>query len=466
MNERNYTNSEKTYYEVNGIRYSFDSIATVATPKDSTGDDSGTKAGMVVGNYFASPASYFWSGDISEIIYFDDVLREPEKEALNEWLNRKYGNTPTCTLPADTTGYVVSGCDVSGHAYDDALTEGECSVSCDTGYVESRVEGASASCTTSGSKFVLSGCFPSYDGTRDPPSFVTNDNVSHWDTYYGVSLNESGNVQEWSSYPNKDGDHTRLISVNSTGATLTQNNIFFAERPTVTFDGGTHLVSNNYFNYMDNASEHTKIVVAKAATNNEAPVAGDNSAGYEAWINGSYFYSRSSHAQRSYGRANRSSISANLNLGFVTVTTYDSSQATNALKMVTRINGDQINYDYFYSSSSIVNPKSGADYNFYLGSQTGSNNFKGDIAEVIWFDRKLTNSEILEVESYLMKKWGIQKVCKKPSSITGYDLTSCDFDSDTERRLKPSECTLSCDTGYRADNFEAVTASCYSADKK
>ena len=150
----------------------------------------------------------------------------------------------------------------------------------------------------------------------------------------------------------------------------------------------------------------------------------------------------------------------NLNYGFVSVSRYDSSQSTNATKFVTRINGEQITYNYFYSSTAITNPRTGGDYHFYIGSNSGSNNFIGDVAEVIWFDRKLTDAEVTEVESYLKKKWGIDTSCKKPSSTAGYNLTACNFDNDTERRLKPSECTLSCANGYRADTFEEVTASC------
>ena len=47
-------------------------------------------------------------------------------------VEQKIWKTPTCTLPdpADRTGYNVENCDVGTHAYDDALTEGECSVSC------------------------------------------------------------------------------------------------------------------------------------------------------------------------------------------------------------------------------------------------------------------------------------------------------------------------------------------------
>ena len=46
---------------------------------------------MMIGNYRANPGSYAWNGDISEIIYFDEALTSVEREALNEWLTRKYG---------------------------------------------------------------------------------------------------------------------------------------------------------------------------------------------------------------------------------------------------------------------------------------------------------------------------------------------------------------------------------------
>ena len=187
----------------------------VVSPKDSSGDSNGLKSGMVVGNYFANPASYYWSGNISEIIYFDDVLREPEKEALNEWLNRKYGNTPTCTLPSDTTGYNVDNCNVEAHAYDDALTEGECSVSCTAGYDFSRTHLPKATCSAAGEKFVLSGCYPTTDDTTAVPSFVGTDNVGHWDTYYGIDVDDSGNVLSWTSRQDKDGNNHKLMTTGS-----------------------------------------------------------------------------------------------------------------------------------------------------------------------------------------------------------------------------------------------------------
>ena len=179
QNERNYTNADKAYYERNGVRYNHGSYGSLISPKDSDGHQnySGEKDGMIVGSYYSSITQYAWNGDISEIIYFDDVLRGPEKEALNEWLNRKYGNTPICTLPADTTGYNVDNCNVGAHAYDDALTEGECSISCAAGYDFSRTQLPKATCSAAGEKFVLSGCYPITDDTTAVPSFVGTDNV-------------------------------------------------------------------------------------------------------------------------------------------------------------------------------------------------------------------------------------------------------------------------------------------------
>ena len=102
--ERNYTNADKAFYERNGVEYNHGSVGSVLSPKDSLGwNNNGVLDGMMIGNYRANPASYAWNGDISEIIYFDEALTSVEREALNEWLMRKYGQVKTCTLPAVTT---------------------------------------------------------------------------------------------------------------------------------------------------------------------------------------------------------------------------------------------------------------------------------------------------------------------------------------------------------------------------
>ena len=92
-----------------------------------------------------------------------------------------------------------------------------------------------------------------------------------------------------------------------------------------------------------------------------------------------------------------------------------------------------------------------------------SHPWRGDIAEVIIFDRVLTYEEIVEVETYLKKKWGILEGCSLPtSSTTGYNVTGCNTGADAEGLLTESECSVSCAGGYRADTFEEVAATCKS----
>ena len=74
----------------------------------------------------------------------------------------------------------------------------------------------------------------------------------------------------------------------------------------------------------------------------------------------------------------------------------------------------------------------------------------------------LTYEEIVELETYLKKKWGIVEGCSLPSSTTGYNVTGCNTGADAEGLLTESECSVSCAGGYRADTFEEVAATCKS----
>jgi hypothetical protein len=51
----------------------------------------------------------------------------------------------------------------------------------------------------------------------------------------------------------------------------------------------------------------------------------------------------------------------------------------------------------------------GIDYNMIGGNAWASNEFfRGDIGEIIIFNRYLKNDERLDIEKYLAKKWGIK----------------------------------------------------------
>ena len=78
--ESNYTNSDKTYVVIDGTRYNYSSISTTNSPNESTGVDGDTSSVLIGGLY--SSSSYYWSGDISEVMYFDYALDDVEQEAM------------------------------------------------------------------------------------------------------------------------------------------------------------------------------------------------------------------------------------------------------------------------------------------------------------------------------------------------------------------------------------------------
>ena len=166
-------------------------------------------------------------------------------------------------MPADTTGYDVSGCNVGGHAWDTALTEAECSVTCANGYSASRTNDAKATCSTSGGTFALSGCYPVNDNATDAPAFVGTDNVGHWDTYYGLDVDGSGNVLSWTSRQDKDGNNHKL-STTGTGRVLTENSTLVGDRPVINWTSGNGHLENDTYAGLSGKTKFTRIIVAKA----------------------------------------------------------------------------------------------------------------------------------------------------------------------------------------------------------
>ena len=61
-----------------------------------------------------------------------------------------------------------------------------------------------------------------------------------------------------------------------------------------------------------------------------------------------------------------------------------------------------------------------------------SHTWHGDIAEVIIFDRVLTYEEIVELETYLKRKWGILEGCRLPVDTTGYNVSQCNTAGEAE----------------------------------
>ena len=156
----------------------------------------------------------------------------------------------------------------------------------------------------------------------------------------------------------------------------------------------------------------------------------------------------------SSGYANYSSAQTGLvNQGsFVSVSRFDGSAGTNAERLDYRINGEQITFNSFNAAIDTVTADGTG---ITIGSKIdGTQKWTGQIAEVILFDRRLTNAEVLELEAYLLRRWGKNNNCKEPSDTAGYDLTNCDFSTHGDQLLAADECSLTCAANYRQDNFE------------
>ena len=205
-------------------------------------------------------STYGWDGAISQIIYFDRVLRTPERDAINYWLRKKYGNLPACTLPADTSGYIVTECQNAINAeHDGIIPASSCTVSCDTGFSATRGGGAYAVCGEKNGEFELFGCYPAYDNSTPVPSFVGTDAVAHWDAHDGIAVNGS-NVTSWTSKAVRDGEQP-VLTANGTVEYVIQSTAFEG-RPSLSFSGSSYL-ENSAFAHLKSATKFTQLVVFK-----------------------------------------------------------------------------------------------------------------------------------------------------------------------------------------------------------
>ena len=90
-----------------------------------------------------------------------------------------------------------------------------------------------------------------------------------------------------------------------------------------------------------------------------------------------------------------------------------------------RINGEQITFNSFNSTIDTVTADGSG---MTIGSKIdGTQNWTGHIAEVILFDRRLSDAEVIELETHLKRRWGKDNLCKKPSDYTGYNITIATF---------------------------------------
>ena len=197
-------------------------------------------------------------------------------------------------------------------------------------------------------------------------------------------------------------------------------------------------MDNSTFNHLKSATNFTQLVVFKADEGVSGAVSGAVSQGYSIHINGSHFHTRI-HPSTAYGSVTNEAGLLSDTEATLGVASYNQTGSSNPEKLYFRMNGELVIPNNFYQMSGV--PNNNAGYRVGVGTDLNLK-FEGDVAEVIVFDRNLTESEFIEIETYLLEKYGIAggKQCKLPDSYTGYDVSNCDVSASDEQKLSAANC--------------------------
>jgi len=394
-----------------------------------------------IGTY--SNGSYNYKGDIYKILYFNRRLKDAEINFIENELMKKYGLIdPPCTLAAvDQTGYDLSSCPSSENFY-----SVDCSYSCATGYTPEPV--AKITCSGIGSKYVLSGC-----KNYQTLSSALSNNVLHLEANDISGVSEKNKISYWQSKVDGNGSRITLTPA-STSAPILQT---IEGQKYLSFGGvAAEKLEDHQFDGLSEAEKYTKVIVYKPLS--ASLIASyATSSGYDPQIHGGYYYLQSNYgggyARGSFGN----DIVGDLQ---VAVTEFDSTKQLNSEKIKLRLNGQEKTLDYF--SGVLGTPVAGSP-GFYVGSWTNGYNFKGDIAEIIYFKNTLPEQTRAALETHLMKKYGLLKSCTLPSTTLGYNISGCDTSSAS---LASSECNISCSSGYASHELLTPRAVCKSSEGK
>jgi hypothetical protein len=236
----------------------------------------------------------------------------------------------------------------------------------------------------------------------DPTANFSREHLSLWlRAENGVSVTGS-NVTSWLDY---SGNNNNAVQATTTYQPTLQSNQING-KPVVRFDGGSGGSGADYLSIPDNArlnpDKFTIFVIGKYDNSggstegpfviksvNTDPIMGD---GYRV---GRY---SSTYAGVYFAPGAASFVPfANNTYGLIEAR-YDRNQ----LRLL--VNGDGSQAGFWMPWSGPITNQTGP---LYLGSLAGSNGLKGDIAEVLFFDRALTVAEEAAVEKYLSARYGL-----------------------------------------------------------
>ena len=273
------------------------------------------------------------------------------------------------------------------------------------------------------------------------PLLITQVSVLHLDAGDGVVSNE-GVVSSWLSKTNSSGNAYSAAASNN-AITYVEQNEHFNNQPTVSVSGSGYL-NNTNFNEMVGATDFTRIVVLSHDLTGNS----DNNVAFWDGVTGSTQYYSSGWLYSYNGNGSKyASLSGFFNSGnqykpMVIAHRLDSSASTNSTKVKVQLNKEVKTINSFTGTQSTTSTGTG----FRVSHSSSSATWKGDVAEVLLFNRRLKDAEVEVINEHLMIKYGLAKTCKKPASIpNGYQYTSCNTSSGD---IAASQCEVSCANGF------------------
>ena len=222
---------------------------------------------------------------------------------------------------------------------------------------------------------------------------------------------------------------------------------------------GVGLLSNSNFAEMQGISDFTRVIVLShdltgGSDNNVA--FNDGVTGSVQYYNSGSLYSYSGNGSY-YAKLNGVFNSGNQYQPLVVVHRLDSTQSGNSNKVVVNINKEIQAISGFTGTQAVSTNGSG----FRMGHAQNRYSWKGDVAEVLLFKRRLKDAEIEVINDHLMKKYGLISTCTTPVDTTGYDASNCDSRNGA---LIDSECSITCANGYSAHAGFSPRAKCETPD--
>ena len=82
---------------------------------------------------------------------------------------------------------------------------------------------------------------------------------------------------------------------------------------------------------------------------------------------------------------------------------------------------------------------------------TGGDFSLGNIAEILFFDERLSDADILIIDERLRRKYGIEPTCYVPKNEVGYNFGDCQ--GNFEELYAVSDCTLSCSNNFSGEDL-------------